>query len=150
LVKLESGSWHLLYVDRRLPDLDAEELVQIIKRRFPGIEVVVVDSDGGQVVPMARKAHWPRELRAVESRTPEATGELEDHGPDEIVPLPGMIGRAESMRRLYELTRLVAPRLTTVLITGPTGTGKELVARAVHQLSPRAGRPFAVVNCAAI
>ena len=53
-----------------------------------------------------------------------------------------MIGRAESMQRLYRLARLVARRSTTVLITGPTGTGKELVARALHQLSPRAARPF--------
>ena len=51
LVKLESGNWQLLFLDRRLPDLDAEELVEVIKRRFPGIEVVVLDSDGGPVVP---------------------------------------------------------------------------------------------------
>jgi transcriptional regulator with GAF, ATPase, and Fis domain len=51
---------------------------------------------------------------------------------------------------VYQLARLVATRSTTVLITGPTGTGKELVARALHQLSPRVRRPFVVVNCAAI
>src|SRR5207247_4744269 len=61
-----------------------------------------------------------------------------------------MIGRTEPMQRVYQLARLVAPRVTTVLITGPTGTGKELVARALHELSSRAGRPFVVVNCAAI
>ncbi len=48
------------------------------------------------------------------------------------------------------MVRLVAPRTTTVLITGPTGSGKELVARALHALSPRAAKPFVVVNCAAI
>src|SRR5438093_11859368 len=46
LVKLETGDWQVLYLDRRLPDLDAEELIQIIRCRFPGIEVVMVDSDG--------------------------------------------------------------------------------------------------------
>jgi transcriptional regulator with GAF, ATPase, and Fis domain len=61
-----------------------------------------------------------------------------------------MVGSAEAMQRLYRLVRLVAPRTTTVLVTGPTGTGKELVARAIHELSPRAARPFVVVNCAAI
>jgi transcriptional regulator with PAS, ATPase and Fis domain len=54
------------------------------------------------------------------------------------------------MQPVYRLARLLAPRNTTVLITGPTGCGKEIVARAIHHLSPRAGRPFAVVNCAAI
>ena len=67
-----------------------------------------------------------------------------------VAPLPGMIGNAEVMQRLYRLTRLVAPRMTTVMVSGATGTGKELVARAIHQLSARAAKPWAVVNCAAI
>jgi transcriptional regulator with PAS, ATPase and Fis domain len=54
------------------------------------------------------------------------------------------------MQPVYRLVRLLAPRNTTVLITGPTGSGKEVVARAIHQLSPRARNAFAVVNCAAI
>jgi transcriptional regulator with GAF, ATPase, and Fis domain len=64
--------------------------------------------------------------------------------------LPEMIGASEPMRELARLIRLVAPRSTTVLIEGETGTGKEVVARAVHRLSERAGKPFAVLNCAAI
>jgi transcriptional regulator with GAF, ATPase, and Fis domain len=54
------------------------------------------------------------------------------------------------MRELARLIRLVAPRSTTVLIEGETGTGKEVVAQALHRLSERAGKPFAVLNCAAI
>jgi transcriptional regulator with GAF, ATPase, and Fis domain len=65
-------------------------------------------------------------------------------------PLPGMIGTSEAIRRVYHMVRLVAARPTTVLITGATGTGKELVARALHALSPRSSKPFVVVNCAAI
>jgi DNA-binding NtrC family response regulator len=64
--------------------------------------------------------------------------------------LPEMIGTSEPMRELTRLIRLVAPRSTTVLIEGETGTGKEVVARALHRLSERAGKPFAVLNCAAI
>jgi DNA-binding NtrC family response regulator len=64
--------------------------------------------------------------------------------------LPDMVGTSEPMRELAGLIRLVAPRSTTVLIEGETGTGKEVVARAVHRLSERAGKPFAVLNCAAI
>ncbi|WP_158944147.1 sigma 54-interacting transcriptional regulator, partial [Granulicella sp. S190] len=66
------------------------------------------------------------------------------------VMLPEMIGASEPMRELARLIRLVAPRSTTVLIEGETGTGKEVVARALHRLSDRAGKPFAVLNCAAI
>ncbi|WP_353068799.1 sigma-54 dependent transcriptional regulator [Tunturibacter empetritectus] len=64
--------------------------------------------------------------------------------------LPEMIGTSEPMRELTRLIRLVAPRSTTVLIEGETGTGKEVAARALHRLSERAGKPFAVLNCAAI
>jgi transcriptional regulator with GAF, ATPase, and Fis domain len=54
------------------------------------------------------------------------------------------------MQSIYRMVRLVARRRTTVLVTGPTGSGKELVARAVHELSPRNKAPFVVINCAAI
>ena len=64
--------------------------------------------------------------------------------------LPEMVGASEAMRELARLIRLVAPRSTTVLIEGETGTGKEVVAKAVHRLSERAGKPFTVLNCAAI
>jgi DNA-binding NtrC family response regulator len=64
--------------------------------------------------------------------------------------LPDMVGDSPGMVELARMVRLVAPRSTSVLIQGDTGTGKELVARAVHQLSPRAGKPFVVLNCAAI
>ncbi|MGB8837118.1 MAG: sigma 54-interacting transcriptional regulator, partial [Candidatus Acidiferrales bacterium] len=65
-------------------------------------------------------------------------------------PLPGMIGASDPMQRLYRLARLVAPRDTAVLVMGPTGTGKELVARGIHEYSKRSRGPFVVVNCAAI
>ncbi len=66
------------------------------------------------------------------------------------VMLPDMVGGSEPMLELARLIRLVAPRSTTVLIEGETGTGKEVVARALHRLSTRAAKPFAVLNCAAI
>ncbi|HZC43445.1 MAG TPA: sigma-54 dependent transcriptional regulator [Acidobacteriaceae bacterium] len=67
-----------------------------------------------------------------------------------IAALPGMVGSSREMQNLAHAVRLVAPHTTTVLIEGPTGTGKELVAHAIHRLSPRAGRPFIILNCAAI
>jgi DNA-binding NtrC family response regulator len=65
-------------------------------------------------------------------------------------PLPEMVGESPGMVELARLVRLVAPRSTTVLIHGATGTGKELVAKAVHRLSTRASKPYLVLNCAAI
>ena len=156
LGKLESGSCHLLVLDRRLPDLDADELAQIIEVRFPGIEVLVLDPDTGR--PTSRtdaSAITSPVLRALEKDA--ATADAETICPPSdapqvpaVEPLTGMIGDAPAMQRLYRMARLIAPRTTTVLLTGATGTGKELVAHAIHELSPRASRPFVVVNCAAI
>jgi transcriptional regulator with GAF, ATPase, and Fis domain len=65
-------------------------------------------------------------------------------------PIPGLIGASPAMQRVYELTRQVARSNASVLLCGETGTGKELIAQAVHQLSPRAKRPFVRVNCGAL
>ncbi len=62
----------------------------------------------------------------------------------------GMIGKSPKMKELFEMVRLVASSESTVLIMGETGTGKELLARAVHQTSPRVDRKFLAVNCAAL
>jgi DNA-binding NtrC family response regulator len=168
LVTLEKYDCEVLFLDRRLPDLDAEELIAIIERRFPGTQVVMVDSDSNAPLESdvvgdrgGEKTAWHRrglgrdgirqEIGLVETK-PVGSG-LRETGlpaPERIQPLPGMIGTSEAMGRVYRLVRLVAPRPTTVLVAGATGTGKELVARALHALSPRAGKPFAVVNCAAI
>jgi DNA-binding NtrC family response regulator len=182
LVKLESGHWQLLFLDRRLPDLDVEELITIIKLRFPGIEVVLLDSGSNAPFPAKGAAYssWlnlPKPAPAAARRGTSAamassplisssmisssmiSSVLEEARPyllpepqqvRTVAPLPGMIGDAEAMQHLYRLTRLVAPRMTTVLLSGATGTGKELVARAIHQLSARASKAWAVVNCAAI
>jgi len=64
--------------------------------------------------------------------------------------LDGMVGHSPAMREVYRLTRKIAPTSATVLLTGETGTGKELIARALHELSPRASGPFIRVNCGAL
>lgn len=65
-------------------------------------------------------------------------------------PLDTMIGQSAVMREVYDLTQRVAANSATVLLTGETGTGKELIARALHELSPRASGPFIRVNCGAL
>jgi DNA-binding NtrC family response regulator len=150
LVKLEEGNWQVLFLDRRLPDLDSEELIAIIRQRFPGIQVVLLDSDAAfpaddEEMEMQQGRDRPG-LRVAE----ESSRRTEELRECEYEPLPGMIGRSEAMQRVYRLAQLVAPRTTSVLIVGPTGSGKELVARALHELSPRTAKPFVAVNCAAI
>ncbi|QDU22709.1 sigma-54 interaction domain-containing protein [Urbifossiella limnaea] len=65
-------------------------------------------------------------------------------------PLPEIVGTATAMQDVYRLVRLAAPRTTTVLLVGETGTGKEVIAKAVHKLSRRADGPFIRVNCGAL
>jgi DNA-binding NtrC family response regulator len=156
LVTLERGDCEVLFLDCRLPDLNVDELIAIIERRFPRTQVVMLDSDGK--LPLeSGTAEDPRGswTRRAANRNGAPSPVLRGSGLHEVAarefePLPGMIGSSEAMRRIYRLVRLVARRPTTVLVAGPTGTGKELVARALHSLSLRASKPFAVVNCAAI
>jgi DNA-binding NtrC family response regulator len=167
LVHLESGFWQVLFLDRRLPDLDAEELSQTVRRRFPGIEVVLLDPESdAEPTAAEEKGNLPSEMWSVsqvkDSVEDENKNKSKDKREDRLLPparvahsiledpLPGMISNSRTMQPVYHLARLLAPRNTTVLITGPTGCGKEIVARAIHHLSPRATRTFAVVNCAAI
>jgi DNA-binding NtrC family response regulator len=166
---LERGPWKVLLLDRRLPDLDADELSKTVRRCYPAVKVVLLDGENGsdhaESEPLALRS--PNGL-LTDGEASEAGYEWKspaaDKGPQECVEdypvgstealrpsvLPGMVGNSLPMRAVYRMVKLVGPRETTVLITGPTGSGKELVARAVHELSPRATRPFTVVNCAAI
>src|ERR1700675_1392524 len=168
LVHLESGFWQVLFLDRCLPALDGEELSQTVRQRFPGIEVVLLDPESDADPSTAKKQVnlppeiWPALSRVKDKDSDEDKDKNKDKREDKLVhpvpavhsnlegPLPGMIGNSRIMQPVHHLARLLAPRNTTVLITGPTGCGKEIVARAIHHLSPRAPRTFAVVNCAAI
>jgi DNA-binding NtrC family response regulator len=65
-------------------------------------------------------------------------------------PLPGVVGDSPAMRAVYRLTRLVASSRASVLLVGETGTGKEVIARNIHRISPRADGPYVRVNCGAL
>ena len=67
-----------------------------------------------------------------------------------VEPLPGIIGSSRAMMEVYRLTRQVARSRASVLLLGETGTGKELIAHAIHELSQRRNRPFVRVNCGAL
>ncbi len=80
------------------------------------------------------------------TRTPSTS--LKNAAPAE--PLPGIIGSSAAMQEVYRLTRQVARSRASVLLLGETGTGKELIAHAIHELSQRRNRPFVRVNCGAL
>ena len=69
---------------------------------------------------------------------------------DTSPPMPGLVGSGPAMQKVYQLTRMVARSNASVLLLGETGTGKELIAKAIHRLSPRASGPFVRVNCGAL
>ena len=94
--------------------------------------------------PVEMLPHLPQTMPAV-AKLPAVINE-----PASSERLPEMIGYAPCMLEVSRRVRLVAPRSTPVLIEGPTGTGKELVAEALHRLSTRSRKPFVAINCAAI
>jgi DNA-binding NtrC family response regulator len=165
LAKLESENWGEVLLDRRLHDLDADEVLRIIHARHPHLLVRVVDSDraAGDDCEVQESARTLPSIPLPEEPDNPSGDCLHDAAvpsperkqgiakiSQRVEPLPGMMGDGPGLEQIYRLARLVSPRQTTVLITGETGTGKELVARAIHQISPRAKSPFVVVNCAAI
>lgn len=154
LERLTRNGARLVVLDRNFPDLNSEELIGVIERQFPGTEVLPLDSRSGTIEfpPELRDDPAFRWLTASNDdplqQTPDATspaGSLED-----AMALPGVIGVSEGLREIATLVRSVTRHRTAVLITGETGAGKELVAEAVHKLSPRCDKPFITVNCAAI
>jgi formate hydrogenlyase transcriptional activator len=105
---------------------------------------------------MAAPAIWASEVSAVNH---DASLQIEDATTANValdtnelcgVGLPRIVGNSAALRRVLDMVRIVAPTDATVLINGETGTGKELIAEAIHKLSDRSGRPFVKVNCAAI
>jgi DNA-binding NtrC family response regulator len=84
-----------------------------------------------------------------QAETRRHTGEL-DHKLLEVYQFQGMVGRSPRMLEVFSRVRRVAPLFQTALITGPTGTGKELIAKALHDLSPRSHEKFVVCNCSAL
>jgi DNA-binding NtrC family response regulator len=97
------------------------------------------------VLPAAPAPHVPSAITKTATLS-VASNSLQPRTP----PIPGLIGESAPMRELTHLIRLVAPRSSTVLIEGETGTGKEVVASAIHRLSSRSAKPLTVLNCAAI
>jgi DNA-binding NtrC family response regulator len=162
LLKLRENRYETLLLDRAIEDLDVEEVLMNVRQAHPGLRIVLLDSENEpeqMALGLSRQgdseasdvtAGPALEMPSSPNRgVREEARALDVPGP-RIEALPGMIGRSRKMQHVYRLARLVSPRDTAVLIVGATGTGKELVARGIHDLSKRNRGPFVVVNCAAI
>jgi DNA-binding NtrC family response regulator len=153
------GGDGVMLLDPMLPDLDPDEFHGMVKRRFPNTQVVTLNSRTGQMQvgdgAPTPASQWLMKLVNVEGiGGAEERGFAERDGSRGLQKvknnLQGMVGSSKPMQRAYELARMVAVRDTTVLVTGESGTGKDLVAQEIHQLSARRKQPFVVVNCSAI
>lgn len=163
-------------VDSWLPDLEREEFLRDFHGNFPQVDLVA--ADGASRHESLRGPHRQELLYALrktqdtdtaawnaapEVGRPARSRNLADTQPTNsradgaanqagvhVDRLPGLVGNAPCMIEISRRVRLVASRTTPVLIEGPTGSGKEIVAAAVHRLSPRHRKPFVAINCAAI
>ena len=153
---LRARAYDLVLLDLRMPGIDGIQLVETLRVWGESVPVLMI-SGYGTVESAVRAMHLgtddfltkPVEPDVLSARVAELLERRPVTAGDDAA-VGGMVGRTEVMRSLFASLRRVAPQDTTVLVTGETGTGKELVARAVHELSPRAASPFIAVNCAAL
>ena len=163
LALLESFAPDLIFTDVRMPMVSGFELLDILRRDHPHIMVVLLTAhgdertavralkggawdyvpkpfDNGEMLALAERARELLSLRADNDRLRQELGGT----------LFGIVGRSAPIENLRRLITRVAPVDATVLVTGESGSGKELVARALHDGSARRRRPFIALNCAAL
>ena len=162
---LESSTFEIVITDLKMPDVGGLEVLAKCKELQPDAEVILVTGHGtieSAVEAMQRGAFnyllKPldlKQLRAVVENAARsqylrrANAELHRRL-DERFGFEGVIGNSPQMHDVITRLQRIAPTDATVLIQGDTGTGKELVAKAIHQNSPRKKRPFVPLNCAAL
>ena len=150
----------LVYTDVRMPGMDGLAFLDILKARYPQLPVIVMSAytditstagafRGGAHEFLSKPFDLDDAIALAERALPEASPRIEATLPDRNGEQE-LIGSTPAMRELFRAIGRLAQAPIGVLITGETGTGKELVARALHRESPRAARPFVALNTAAI
>ena len=155
----------LLIADVELPGLDGLELLKRLGPDLEHVPAIIITGRGSEeraVAAIEAGAFWyiekPLKAPILRALLDRALGSSRDH--KQVAALTrqlrdagrigNLVGESRSMREMMRLVELAAPSSASVLITGETGSGKEIVARTIHELSPRAERPFVAINCSAI
>jgi DNA-binding NtrC family response regulator len=162
---LRKNQWDIIITDLKLPDLEGIEILKEAKFLNPSTEVILITAYGSidsAVSAMKEgasdyltKPFSMDELLLIIKRLLRMK-QLEEENlslkkrVEERYRLEGLVGKSPQMLKIYDLIETVAQTDTTVLVNGENGTGKELVANAIHLQSPRKNSPFIKVNCAAL
>ncbi|MCX5849601.1 MAG: sigma-54 dependent transcriptional regulator [Deltaproteobacteria bacterium] len=159
---LKSNNISVVVTDLKMPDIDGMELLTLISEQHPEIPVIMITAHGtvATAVEALKKGALdyitkPFDLDDLKNVISKAikTRNLKENElflPPEEIERIGIIGISERTLEIFEAIKRVAPTTTTIMITGETGTGKELVADAIHYNSPRKKNPLIKINCAAI
>ncbi|MDH5576762.1 MAG: sigma-54 dependent transcriptional regulator [Nitrospirota bacterium] len=159
---VRSDAPDLVILDIWMPEMDGLETLKRLRAQFPGILVVMMSGHGSieTAVKSTKLGAYdylekPLDLEKVTILVRNALHQrkLEEENLNLRIQVERrfeLIGSSSSMNRLREMIEMAAPANSRVLISGANGTGKELVARAIHLKSPRHNRPFVEINCAAI
>jgi DNA-binding NtrC family response regulator len=165
LALLNEFAFDIVISDLLLPGIDGHQVIQAALDRYPGIIAIVVTGYGtvkdavgaikhGATDFVAKPFQFDELLHVLRSALEQRRLKNENaylrQQLDERYGLGAMIGQSPRMRELFQLIETIAPTATTILINGETGTGKEMVARAIHQTSPRRQQRFVALNCSAI
>jgi DNA-binding NtrC family response regulator len=155
----------LLIADVELPGMDGLELLKQLGAELEEIPAIIITgrgSDDRAIAAIEAGAFWyiekPLKAPVLRALLERALGRARDRKQvaaltrqlREAGRIGNLVGESRPMREVMRLVELASPSSASVLITGETGSGKEVVARTIHELSPRAERPFVAINCSAI
>ena len=162
---LEQFAFDVVVTDLRMPGIDGSQVIAAALERYPGIVAIVITGYGTvkdavnaikrgaadfvakpfQFDELMHVLHKALEQRRLKSENAYLRSQLEER-----YRFGGILGKSRPMRDLFQVLETVARANSTILITGETGTGKEVVARAIHHNSPRKAHRFVALNCSAI